>query len=205
VARRLAIGRPTGELFREARAAAENRRTTAIVAAIVILLIYQGYSLSVMGAASPWIAKSFSLDQAHLAELFAWMSVSALGSMVLARLADGFGRRHIILICLSLAPLFSLVAALAPNPPLFALFEILVSALLGGSVSSAIVLLAEELPIEQRARGQAFAALASAVGGCPELCRYSIPASMGPFVALVARAERRRGRPGGSTRPHGAG
>jgi MFS family permease len=39
------------------------------------------------------------------------------------------------------------------------------SALLGGSVSSAIVLLAEELPVEQRARGQAFAACASAIGG----------------------------------------
>jgi len=41
----------------------------------------------------------------------------------------------------------------------------MVSALLGGSVSSAIVLLAEELPVKQRARGQAAAALASAIGG----------------------------------------
>jgi len=40
-----------------------------------------------------------------------------------------------------------------------------VSALLGGSVSSAIVLLAEELPARQRARGQASAAFASALGG----------------------------------------
>ena len=143
----------------------ENRRSTAIVAAIVILLIYQGYSLSVVGAASPWIAKSFSLDQVHLAQLFAWMSVSAFGSLILARMADRFGRRQIILICLSLAPIFSLGAALAPRPQLFAVFQILISALLGGSVSSAIVLLAEELPTERRARGQAFAALASAIGG----------------------------------------
>jgi len=143
----------------------ENRRSTAIVAAIVILLIYQGYSLSVVGAASPWIAKSFSLDQVHLAQLFAWMSVSAFGSLILARLADRFGRRQIILICLSLAPIFSLGAALAPRRQLFAGCQILISALLGGSVSSAIVLLAEELPTERRARGQAFAALASAIGG----------------------------------------
>jgi MFS family permease len=143
----------------------ENRHSTTIVAAIVILLIYQGYSLSVVGAASPWIAKSFSLDQVQLAQLFAWMSVSALGSLILARLADRFGRRQIILICLSLAPIFSLGAALAPDPQFFAVFQILISALLGGSVSSAIVLLAEELPTERRARGQAFAALASAIGG----------------------------------------
>ena len=54
---------------------------------------------------------------------------------------------------------------MARHPAPFALFEILISALLGGSVSSAIVLLAEELPVEQRARGQAFAACASAIGG----------------------------------------
>jgi MFS family permease len=143
----------------------EGRRSTAIVGAIVILLLYQGYSLSVVGAASPWIAQSFSLDQAHLARLFAWMSSSAFGSLILARLADRLGRRQIILICLSLAPLFSLGAALAPTPQLFAAFQVLISALLGGSVSSAIVLLAEELPVEGRARGQAFAALASAIGG----------------------------------------
>ncbi len=136
-----------------------------IITAIVILLVYQGYSLSVVGVASPWIAKSFALDQAKLAELFAWMSLSAFGALILARLADRVGRRRIILSSLVLAPVCAAGAAMAPHPGSFALFEILISALLGGSVSSAIVLLAEELPIEQRARGQAFAACASAIGG----------------------------------------
>src|ERR1700756_5046914 len=63
-----------------------------IIAAIVILLIYQGYSLSVVGVASPWIAKSFALNEAQLAELFAWMSLSAFGALILARLADRYGR-----------------------------------------------------------------------------------------------------------------
>ncbi|MBF6569398.1 MAG: MFS transporter [Candidatus Binataceae bacterium] len=129
------------------------------------MLIYQGYSLSIAGVAAPWIAKSFLLSQAQLAELFAWMSISAFGSLVLARLADRVGRRKIILFCLSLAPLLSAGAALARDPRLFAAFEILIAALLGGSVSSAIVLLAEELDVKQRARGQAAAALASAIGG----------------------------------------
>ena len=137
----------------------------AIIAAIVILLVYQGYSLSIVGVASPWIAKSFALSQAQLAELFAWMSLSAFGTLTLARLADRIGRRKIILSSLVLAPFCAAGAALAYHPASFAIFEILISALLGGSVSSAIVLLAEELTIEHRARGQAFAAFASAVGG----------------------------------------
>ena len=137
----------------------------ATVAAIVLLLIYQGYSLSIVGVASPWIAKSFALADAQLAELFAWMSVSAFGSLILARLADRVGRRRIILVSLTLSPLLALGTALANRVWLFALFEILISALLGGSVSSAIVLLAEELPEKRRAAGQAAAALASAIGG----------------------------------------
>jgi MFS family permease len=137
----------------------------ATVGAIIILLLYQGYTLSIVGIASPWIARSFALDETKLAKLFAWMSLSAFGSMALARLADVVGRRRIILGALVLAPLFTAGAALAPTAATFAMFEILVSALLGGSVSSAIVLLAEELPVHQRARGQAFAALASAIGG----------------------------------------
>jgi MFS transporter, AAHS family, 3-hydroxyphenylpropionic acid transporter len=137
----------------------------AVIGAIVILLIYQGYCLSIVGVASPWIAQSFALDPPALARLFAWMSLSAVGTFLLSRLADRVGRRRIILASLLFAPVCSLGAALASQPPLFVLFEILISALLGGSVSSAIVLLAEELPSHQRARGQAFAALASAIGG----------------------------------------
>jgi len=152
----------------EAQREDRQRRVSAggtIIAAIVILLVYQGYSLSIVGVASPWIAKTFSLDQVQLAKLFAWMSASAFGALILARLADRVGRRLIILSSLVLAPLFAIGAALAPNAIVFAICEILISALLGGSVSSAIVLLAEEMPIERRAQGQAFAAFASAIGG----------------------------------------
>jgi MFS family permease len=140
-------------------------RPNAIIAAIVLLLIYQGYNLSLAGVAAPWIATSFSLNQSELARLFAWMSVSAFGSLLLARLADRVGRRRIILLSLLLSPPLSLGAALSSRAPWFAVCEILISALLGGSVSSAIVVLAEELPTKRRAVGQAFAALASALGG----------------------------------------
>ncbi|MGA9723659.1 MAG: MFS transporter [Candidatus Binatus sp.] len=140
-------------------------RASTTVGAIVILLLYQGYTLSIVGIASPWIAKSFALDEGKLARLFAWMAISAFGSLLLARLADRVGRRLVILTALVLAPLFCAGAALAPTANAFAACEIMVSALLGGSVSSAIVLLAEELPGKQRARGQAAAALASAIGG----------------------------------------
>ncbi|MGC2305687.1 MAG: hypothetical protein WA447_20380, partial [Candidatus Binatus sp.] len=82
-------------------------RSSTTVGAIVILLLYQGYTLSIVGIASPWIAKSFALDEGKLAKLFAWMAISAFGSLILARLADRVGRRLVILTALTLAPLFS--------------------------------------------------------------------------------------------------
>ncbi|MGH7905865.1 MAG: MFS transporter, partial [Candidatus Binataceae bacterium] len=72
---------------------------------------------------------------------------------------------RIILLSLFIVPICGVGAAISPHPLTFAICEILIAALLGGTVSSAIVLLAEELPAERRARGQAFAAFASAVGG----------------------------------------
>ena len=89
--------------------------SSTTVGAIVILLLYQGYTLSIVGIASPWIAKSFALDESKLARLFAWMAISAFGSLLLARLADRVGRRLVILGALILAPLFSAGAALAPT------------------------------------------------------------------------------------------
>jgi MFS family permease len=152
----------SGSAHRDSRA---RSGPIALIGAIVILLLYQGYTLSIVGVASPWIAKSFALDERKLAKLFAWMAVSAFGSLLLARLADRIGRRRVILGSLLLAPMFTAGAALAPNAKIFAGCEIVVSALLGGSVSSAIVFLAEELPMRLRSRGQAFAAFASAIGG----------------------------------------
>src|SRR5258708_22770788 len=114
-------------------------RPRAVVGAIAILLIYQGYTLSIVGVASPWIAKSFNLDEVKLAELFAWMGMSALGSLLLARLADRFGRRMVILGSLLLAPLFTAGAALAPNARIFAGCEVVVSGLLGGAASFPIL------------------------------------------------------------------
>ena len=165
----------------------------AILGAIILLLVYQGYTLSVSGIASPWIAKSFHLSQPALARLFAWMSISAFGSMLLARLADRVGRRLIILSSLVLAPVFALGAALAPWAWLFALFQVLISALLGGSVSSATVMLAEELPMEQRARGTAIhEAFETFAGEWPELG----PAEAGPrFAALYMEELKRAGAP----------
>lgn len=179
---------------------AERAPMSAAIRAVVMVMIYESYSLSVVGITAPWIARSFHLDQAALARLFALISTSALGALALSRLADLVGRRPIMLIAMAVTPVCAAGAALAEGPTAFALFEIGLFAMVGGAVSCATVMMAEELPVEQRANGQAYAGLAATIGGClgyfiiPVLvkCRVSwrwmfAPSIVGvPMLPLVA-------------------
>lgn len=144
---------------------AGEARTRATVLAILLMIFYQQFAVSITGIAAPWIGKSFRLDDAGMARLFAWISISALGAFVLSRMIDQFGRRRMVLWCLGTIPVCSLGAACATNLAVFAIFEIALNAGVVAASSGCIVMLAEELPIEWRAGGQGLAGFAGAAGG----------------------------------------
>ncbi len=154
------------------------RRERATVIAIVAMLFYQGFAASIVSIASPWIGKSFNLDGAGIARLFAWISVSSLGALALSRMIDRFGRRRMILLCLAAMPVCSIGAAAATNLIAFTSFQIALYAFVGAAGSGCIVMLSEELPIERRARGQSLGGLSGAMGAA--LCVILMPL----FVAL---------------------
>jgi MFS family permease len=138
------------------------RRT---VLAIVAMLTYQGFVMSINGVGSPWIAKSFALTDSQIAALFAWISISALGTLVLSRVADRVGRRRVLLWCMVATPLSALSAALSTRLALFAVCEICLYTFISATVAASIVMLAEALPIAARARGQSYGGLATGLGG----------------------------------------
>jgi len=78
-------------------------------------MLYQGFTLAILGTGSPWIAKSFGLSQSGIAETFAWVSLSAFGALVLSRMADRVGRRRVVLWSMAGTPLSALGAALSPH------------------------------------------------------------------------------------------
>jgi len=151
--------------------AGRARRTVLVLCA---LLWFQGFTMSINGIAAPWIAKSFGLGESGIASLYAWISVSAIGALVLSRLADRLGRRQVLRWCLRGTPPAALGAALSANVVAFVLFEIVIYAFIAATLASAVVILAEELPIAARARGQSFAGLAVNLGG--GLCLMLMPA-----------------------------
>lgn len=137
------------------------------------MLAYQNFALSVVPTAAPWIGKTFGLDDSAIARMFAWISISALGALVLSRMIDKFGRRRMILWCLGAAPVFALGAAAAFGIVAFTLFQIALAAVIGAAGSGCVVMLAEELPIARRAEGQSWGGIAASIGS--GLCVFLTP------------------------------
>ncbi|HUO05817.1 MAG TPA: MFS transporter [Candidatus Binataceae bacterium] len=154
--------RPAPDSATLAREAELSER--AILYAIGLMLFYQGFAISIVGIASPWIQTSFNLDSTGIARMFAWISVSSIGALVLSRMIDRFGRRRMILWCLGLIPICSVGAAVATNLAVFIAFQIGLCACVVAAGSGCIVMLSEELSIERRARGQGVGGLAGALG-----------------------------------------
>src|SRR5208282_6051847 len=147
-----------------------NRRLARSIATV---LAFVGFTMSINGIGSPWIAKSFHLGDSGIAGLFAWISLSAIGALGLSRLIDRLGRRRMLLVCIAGIPVSALAAAFSTSIVAFALCEIALYAFLGATIACGIVILAEELAIEERARGQSWGGLGMGLGG--GRCLHAMP------------------------------
>ena len=147
--------------------------TRQLVASIATVFVFQGFTMSINGIGAPFIAKSFNLGESGIATLFAWISISAIGALGLSRMIDRLGRRRMLLVSMAGTSISALAAALATNYAAFALCEIALFAFIGATVSGGVVILAEELPIELRARGQSWGGLGLGLGG--GLCLTLMP------------------------------
>ena len=129
------------------------------------LMVWAGYLVTVNGVASPFLAKSFGLDDAGISFAFGFMSLDAIPTLLLTRRADRGGRRSVLLAACTTLPAVTLLAALAPSLSLYVMVQILRGFLTGTTSSMVIVMFAEMLPLEQRARGLGRAGVAGALGG----------------------------------------
>lgn len=151
----------------------EAQRARQTIIATCAMMLYQGYTMAINGIASPWIAADFGLDESGIARLFAWISVSAMGALAISRFADRIGRRRVLLLCMTATPFLAIGAGLSDDLLAFTLFEIFFFACITATVSSSVVLLAEALPIAERARGQSYGGMALGLGG--GLCVLLVP------------------------------
>lgn len=139
-------------------------RARPVVLLAMAMLFYQGYVSAIVPIASPWIARSFGLDQSAIAAVFAWLALAYLGALALSRMADKAGRRRVMMWSMTAMPIFALCAALSAHLAAFVFFAVLLNAFGGAALASGIVIVAEVLPIARRAQGQSYAGLAVAAG-----------------------------------------
>jgi MFS family permease len=156
-------------------AAVRNR----LVHSIARVLAYEGFTMSINGIGSPWIAKSFHLGESGIAGLYAWISIASIGALGLSRLIDRLGRRRMLLACIAGTSVSALAAAAATNIVAFAVCEIALYAFIGATVAGGIVILAEELTIEERARGQSWGGLGIGLGS--GICLVLMPMVAGHY------------------------
>jgi hypothetical protein len=104
-----------------------------IIASIAVLLIYQGCSCSITGIASPWITKTSTLINRYSPSFCTDVSFRVRHAYPEIGLPTALGRQPIIL-KLRLRTFFQGEASISRYPASFALFEILIYALLGCEV-----------------------------------------------------------------------
>jgi MFS family permease len=131
---------------------------------VLVMLALQAFTLSINGVAAPWIMQSFHLNQSSLARLFAYISVSSIGALILTRLFDVIGRRRVLRWCVIASSFGAIGAALSRSLMAFTLCEILLNAAASAAIAAAIVVLAEKLPAAERATGQSLVGIAVRVG-----------------------------------------
>ncbi|MFQ5937945.1 MAG: MFS transporter [Acidiferrobacterales bacterium] len=143
------------------------------VIVVLAILGYHGFTLTINGVAAPGIMGRFDLGEQGIAELFAWISVSALGSLFLARLGDRVGRHRVLLWCMIGSPLWAIGAGMSESVWMFAIFEVLLFSFAGAAVASSIVWISETLPTGYRATGQGYGGMAVGMGA--GLCVLLMP------------------------------
>ncbi len=139
------------------------------MAALLSLTAFASYINTVPGIIAPFVAREFGLSDAGIASLMGFISLGALGSFGLTRLADRIGRRRVLLASLVVLPMLLLGAALAPGVRLYIAVQVLIVALYVTVLATTMVVITEELPDEARAQGQAYYGLLFSLGGAPVL------------------------------------
>ena len=124
-----------------------NEMTPFQITAVVICIIINfldGFDVIAISFAAPEIARDWSLDPAALGVVFSSGLVGmVVGALFLSPLADRFGRRFLILICLAVISVGMLASALADNLNYLVAMRLLTGLGVGGMLSSLTTMVAE--------------------------------------------------------------
>lgn len=123
-----------------------------VLACCFLVVTIDGFDTASIGFIAPAIRLQWQLDTVHLAPLFgAGLFGLTLGALLFGPLADRFGRKQIMQLCVAFFGLMSLLSAFSPDMNTLTLLRFLTGLGLGGAMPNAITLTSEFLPKRRRA------------------------------------------------------
>ena len=153
-------------------------RQTAVVVLAGALMALDGYDVLSISFASPLLAREWAINPAALGFVLSMELVGmVVGGLSLGAMADRFGRRPIVLLCLGIMALGMGTAALAANVTELSAIRLLTGVGIGGMLALASTLVAESTNLAQRS----FAIAAMAAG-------YPVGAVLGGSIASLLLA-----------------
>jgi MFS transporter, AAHS family, 3-hydroxyphenylpropionic acid transporter len=135
-----------------ARATDSGWRKRFTLALCFLAILCEGIDIVSMGLAAPRMAPALGLTRDQLGPLFSVSIVGLLvGAVIFGRIADRFGRKWTLVICLAIFGVFSLAtAAVRPFEALLAV-RLAAGLGLGGALPNLVALAAEAVAPESRA------------------------------------------------------
>lgn len=145
-----------------------GRASLWVVAICFATIVFDGYDLIVYGAVVPSLLEygPWGLTPPEAGAIGSYALVGMLiGALVVGTVTDIFGRRKIMLFCISWFSVAMGLCALAPTPELFGLFRFVAGLGLGGVIPTAIALTVEYSPPGRRNLNNALMFSGYSVGG----------------------------------------
>lgn len=123
-----------------------------VLAICFLVAMVDGFDTLMLSFIAPLVGKQFGLAPVEIGKLFAAGFVGAVaGALCVGPLADRFGRRVMLLICLADVTIFTLLCAQAQSPASLMALRFAAGLGLGGAMPTVIALTAENMPPAHRA------------------------------------------------------
>lgn len=119
---------------------------------LCLVAFFDGYDLYAISQTLPELRLAFGLSPAMASRGLAIANLGTVAAYLLVRLADRWGRRPLLLVCLVGYSGASLLSGLAPGQWTFLMSQIAVRFFLVSALAMAVLYAAEEFPAERRGR-----------------------------------------------------
>lgn len=128
-----------------------NLKRWGVVALCFVIALLDGFDTQSIAFIGSSIADEFAMSTASMTAVITASTVGmALGAITLGSVGDRIGRKHAILLALSIFGFFSFLGAFAQAPWQIILLRFLIGLGMGGATPSLLALAAEYSPVESR-------------------------------------------------------